>query len=150
MTDYQAHVDEELINDVTLYAMEAHKGTPRRFTGDPYFVHPLAVAESVWKYGTDYIVVALLHDVVEDTPITMKDLDRRFVDGFTEATYDAIDRITQRRDESNEKYHRRVKPNKISRIVKVADMLNNLRDFHMFGKEKQIRNITKQMLYLMM
>ena len=149
MKNYQSNVNKPLVDAVMLYIIAAHKGVPRRFTGDPYMVHPLTVAEAVWQYGTDYIIVALLHDVIEDTPITLDGLKQEFGDKLTESTYDAIDRISQRSNESNEKYFKRVKPNKLSRTVKVADMLHNLSDFHRFGKEVQIKKITKQMLFLM-
>ena len=42
MNSYQADVNEELVNEVRQYAIDAHKGTPRRFTGEPYIVHPLS------------------------------------------------------------------------------------------------------------
>ena len=63
------------------FAKEAHKDV-RRASGDPYITHSLAVAETVheWKLDNSSIAAALLHDVLEDTNITTKDIEKDFGD----------------------------------------------------------------------
>ena len=78
----RCHNNEELevINKAFEFANEAHKGVRRR-SGEPYILHPIAVAKIVvQEIGLGYksIVAALLHDVVEDTPVKMHDLIRIF------------------------------------------------------------------------
>ena len=61
------------------YAKEAHKNQ-KRASGEPYFIHPCAVAEILIDLGLDYatIAAALLHDVIEDTDSTADDIKREF------------------------------------------------------------------------
>ena len=128
-----------------MICVEAHWGTPRRFSSEPYCIHPITVSQYLKEYAIEYQIVGLLHDVVEDTDMT---LDRLRKIDFSEEIIEAIDAITQRGHESNEVYIKRCNKNKIARIVKVADMLHNLKDFHLFGKDNQIRQIKKQILYM--
>ena len=82
----------EIITKAYNLAYEAHKGTRRR-SGEPYIMHPLAVARIVSKevgLGSTSISAALLHDVVEDTDYSVEDLEMifgervaRIVDGLT-------------------------------------------------------------------
>ena len=70
--------DAKLIKKAFYTSVEAHKDMRRR-SGEPYIYHPLAVAQIVVEeigLGTTGIVAALLHDVVEDTPITVKDIEK--------------------------------------------------------------------------
>jgi (p)ppGpp synthase/HD superfamily hydrolase len=63
-----------LIFDALTFASEAHKGQVRKYTAEPYIVHPIEVAGIVRSVSTDkhMIAAALLHDVVEDTSVTNK------------------------------------------------------------------------------
>ena len=70
----------EIITKAFLLAKEAHKGARRR-SGEPYIMHPIAVARIVCKeigLGSTSICAALLHDVVEDTEYTVEDINRLF------------------------------------------------------------------------
>ena len=67
------------INDAYLLAREAHK-EQRRKSGEPYIMHPVAVAKIVaeeLRLGANPIIAAFLHDVVEDTPYTVEDIEQR-------------------------------------------------------------------------
>ncbi len=68
---YNAQVDEDLLNRAYVYAMQKH-GSQTRASGDPYFSHPLEVAGIVTNLKLDdaSVVVALLHDTIEDTSAT--------------------------------------------------------------------------------
>ena len=84
--------DKKLIRTAFNMAMDAHKEM-RRKSGEPYIFHPLAVAQIVAEeigLGTTAIVCALLHDIVEDTDVTLEDIEKIFgkkvtsiVDGLT-------------------------------------------------------------------
>ncbi|RLG70007.1 MAG: hypothetical protein DRO04_02520, partial [Candidatus Iainarchaeum archaeon] len=84
----------ELIKKAFYFAYEAHK-SQRRASGEPYFIHPLAVAKKLAEYGFDEEVVAagLLHDVIEDADVSKETLEKLFgkkiadlVDGVTKLT----------------------------------------------------------------
>ena len=76
--------DEDLqrIRDAYAFAAEAHKDQKRK-SGEPYIIHPIAVARIVaeeFELGANPVIAAFLHDVVEDTPVTIDDIRRRFGD----------------------------------------------------------------------
>ena len=88
---YDPDADEELINRAYVFAMKAH-GAQKRASGDPYFSHPVEVAYKLTNYKLDAstIVTALLHDTVEDTDVTLDEIEESFgkeirglVDGVT-------------------------------------------------------------------
>lgn len=89
--------------------------------GIPYVFHPVHVAEQMEDEETT--VVALLHDVVEDTRYTLKDLSNM---GFSEAIVNAIEVLTHDDDTSYEDYIRRVANNSIARRVKIEDLKHNM------------------------
>jgi len=88
---YDPNADEDLINRAYVFAMQAH-GSQKRASGDPYFSHPVEVAYKLTQYRLDAssIVTALLHDTVEDTDVTLDEIEAQFgkeirglVDGVT-------------------------------------------------------------------
>ena len=62
------------------FATKAHEGQTRKYTGEPYIVHPLAVMEIVKTvdHTEEMLMAAVLHDTVEDTDVTLQDIDREF------------------------------------------------------------------------
>ena len=88
--------------------------------GNPYYLHPIFVALNM--KDDDEKIVALLHDVVEDTEITLDDLRR---EGFPEYIIEAIDALT-RRGESYDFYIRKIKQNDLATAVKIGDLNHNL------------------------
>lgn len=101
-------------------ATEKHRGQVDK-GGAPYIRHPEAVARMLET--DDEKVVALLHDIVEDTDVTLGDLEPL---GFSKKQIDAIDALTKRRGESYESYLSRVRGNALARKVKVADITHNM------------------------
>ena len=89
--------------------------------GKPYINHPLRVSQLV-EGGGEEITAALLHDVVEDTPITLKDLEEM---GFSQRVVHAVDCVTQRRHEPRQDYLCRVKSDETAVRVKLADLAHN-------------------------
>jgi (p)ppGpp synthase/HD superfamily hydrolase len=104
------------------FALDAHRGQVDRY-GQPFIVHPLRLMLSLPLHDLDAQIVALLHDVVEDTPYTLDDLRQR---GYAEAIIEAVDCLTRRETETYEEFIQRIKPNALARRVKLADLRDNM------------------------
>lgn len=108
---------------LTIKAMEvafsAHFGQKDK-AGAPYIFHPFHIAENM--PDEDTTVIALLHDVIEDTDLTASDL-RKF--GFTPLQVEVVVAMSRKKDEQYFDYIQRVKENNYSRIVKLADLKHN-------------------------
>lgn len=101
-------------------AVLAHDGQTDK-TGAPYIFHPLRVAST---FSDEMLqVIAVLHDLVEDTDTTLSDLDAR----FPQAVVNAIEALTRRSEESYKEFIERVARNPNARLVKIADIRDNLR-----------------------
>ena len=101
-------------------AVEAHTGQVDK-VGQPYILHVLRVMSKVAT--PEEMMVAVLHDVVEDTDITINNL-REF--GFSDEVIDAVDVITKRDGDNYDNYLARVSANVIARQVKLADLEDNM------------------------
>jgi (p)ppGpp synthase/HD superfamily hydrolase len=88
--------------------------------GNPYILHPLRLM--LQASTEDEQIVALLHDIVEDTPLTLDDLRN---EGFEERIIEAIDCLTRRPDETYEQFIERIKGNDLARRVKILDLEDN-------------------------
>jgi len=144
---YMKESDIEKIREAYLFAAEAHKGQVRK-SGEPYIEHPVAVAEILVNMQMDVTsaVAALLHDVVEDTNVTLDDLRARFgetlamlVDGLTK-----LERIQFRskEEQQNENYRKMfVAMAQDIRVIliKLADRLHNMRTLKFQSEEAQRR-----------
>ena len=108
------------LNKAFEIASMAHKNQ-RDKGGTEYIAHPLAVSEMVGSI--DEKIVALLHDVVEDTYVTLEELTAF---GFGKDIIEAIDAISKKVGESTNDYMNRVKNNKLACSVKKADLLHNM------------------------
>ena len=73
-------ITEWSIRDVYTFAAKAHEGRTRKFSGDPYIVHPVRVALMATEHGLGHIQIAaaLLHDVVEDCDVSLDEITTRF------------------------------------------------------------------------
>ncbi len=119
---------ENLAKDINariamLTALTAHTGQKRKWeeSNKPYIVHPIRVA-STFEWGSDEWVVAILHDVVEDTEITLQHLAEL---GFRQHILDGIDSVTKRDGEAYFDFVNRSKKDPIGIQVKIADILDN-------------------------
>lgn len=101
-------------------ARRAHRGQLDK-TGEPYIRHSEYVARLM--SADNQRTVAFLHDVAEDTPLTLEDLRL----SFPEEIIDAVDAITRRKDQGETyfDYIRRCRKNEIARVVKIADIKHN-------------------------
>ncbi len=110
----------ELTKKAACLAFQAHFGQTDR-AGFPYIMHPIHVAEQMTTEDT--CVVALLHDVLEDTDVTAEDLRR---EGFTDAQIEAVKLITHAEGTDYMDYVRGIKKNEIAKTVKLADLAHNM------------------------
>ena len=110
------------IDKALAIAVDAHSGQRDR-GNTPYILHAIRVMMNVLCLGEAYAIVAVLHDVVEDSEVTLRDLDAL---GLSEEQLDALDRLTKRPGETRADNYQRVLLNPISRAVKIADTKDNL------------------------
>lgn len=89
-------------------------------SGVPYIFHPIAVAEPM--NTEEEVIVALLHDAIEDCGITKAEIAASFSDGIA----DAVEAITKIEGEAYDDYVARVKANEIARKVKISDLTHNM------------------------
>ncbi len=106
--------------EAILLAVQAHHGQ-KQINGQPYILHPLALMMNVET--EDEQMVAVLHDVVEDTAVSLDDLRQA---GFAAHIIDAVDHLTRRDGETYEAFIQRIKPNALARRVKLADLHHNM------------------------
>jgi len=107
------------IEDAIEVATEAHKGQKDK-NGQPYIYHPLRVMLAV---QSDFErMVAIMHDVVEDTNWTIEDVA---AENFSNEVVKAIKAITKKKNQSYEEYLEIVKADPIARTVKIADIRDN-------------------------
>jgi (p)ppGpp synthase/HD superfamily hydrolase len=108
------------LEDAISIAALAHKGQTDK-AGNPYLLHPLRM---MMRMKTEAeMMTAILHDVVEDSDWTFEGLREA---GFSEEVLTAIDRVTNREDESYAQFIERAKQNPIARQVKIADLEDNM------------------------
>jgi len=108
-----------LINKALSVAYDAHHGQTDK-SGVPYIYHPAFLASQMDT--EDEIITALLHDVVEDTPVTLEDLER---EGFPRAVLDALRLLTHTDGSEYMDYVRRIKTNPLASKIKLADLRHN-------------------------
>jgi (p)ppGpp synthase/HD superfamily hydrolase len=109
------------IEKALLIAARAHEGQKDK-EGLPYILHPLRAMMKV--QDEDAQIVAVLHDVIEDTAVTADDLRRA---GLSESIIAAVLCVTHRKDEPYADYVVRCKSNEVARQVKLADLEDNSR-----------------------
>ncbi|MBR1529141.1 MAG: bifunctional (p)ppGpp synthetase/guanosine-3',5'-bis(diphosphate) 3'-pyrophosphohydrolase [Oscillospiraceae bacterium] len=127
------------------FAAKAHEGQFRS-SGQPYIIHPLAVAELLLGLGmdTDTVCAALLHDVVEDTPVTDEQLRDLFgksvaalVDGVTKLTQIPVFRQDQKKAENILKMLLAMDEDVRVMIIKLCDRMHNMRTLQFRPENKQ-------------
>lgn len=146
----------EIITKAFNFANNAHKGARRR-SGEPYIMHPLAVARIVAKeigLGSTSICAALLHDVVEDTDYTVEDIANMFtpkiaqlVDGLTKISGGIFGEQASQQAESFRKLLLTMPDDIRVIIIKMADRLHNMRTLESMPQAKQFK-IAGETLYI--
>ncbi len=147
--------DWDFIKRAYFLAKEAHSGVRRR-SGEPYLLHPIAVAQIVIDeigLGVKSVVAALLHDVVEDTDYTVEDMEHIFgpkiasmVDGLTKIS-GVFNADTSEQAEYFRKVLLTLSDDVRVILIKIADRLHNMRTLQYMPLNKQIK-ITGETIYL--
>ncbi|EAS48605.1 GTP pyrophosphokinase, Guanosine-3',5'-bis(Diphosphate) 3'-pyrophosphohydrolase [Aurantimonas manganoxydans SI85-9A1] len=144
---YKPDLDEALLNRAYVYAMQKH-GAQKRASGDPYFSHPLEVAAILTEMHLDEatVAVALLHDTIEDTDATRKEIDQHFgpkigqlVEGLTKLK--RLDLVSKKaaQAENLRKLLLAIADDIRVLLVKLADRLHNMRTLGHMAPEKRAR-----------
>ncbi len=139
--------DKELIRTAFEMAVEAHKSM-RRKSGEPYILHPIAVSHICVDeigLGVRSSICALLHDTVEDTDITLEDIEREFgpeiariVDGLTKIS-NVIDANSSQQAENFKKILLTLTDDPRVILIKLSDRLHNMRTLDSMKREKQLK-----------
>ena len=146
----------EMVEKAFRFAKEAHKGA-RRHSGEPYILHPIAVAKIVISelgLGSTSICAALLHDVVEDTDYTHEDIKSAFgekiasiVEGLTKISGGIFDARSSVQAENFRKLLLSMSTDVRVVLIKMADRLHNMRTLGFMRPEKQLK-ICGETLYV--
>ena len=147
--------DKALIRTAFEMAADAHK-TMRRKSGEPYILHPIAVAKICVEeigLGVRSTICALLHDTVEDTDITLEDIEREFgneiariVDGLTKIS-NVIDVNASQQAENFKKILLTLTDDPRVILIKLSDRLHNMRTLDSMKREKQLK-ISSETVYV--
>ena len=139
--------DDSVLVKAYEYAKEAH-ANQKRASGEPYFIHPCAVADILMELGLDgaTIAAALLHDVIEDTSSTADDIRKEFGDEILElvGSVTKLEKIEFKSvEEANAENFRKIfvamaKDVRVI-IIKLADRLHNMRSLNFLSAERQQR-----------
>ena len=113
-------ITEDLYNTALRLAIRAHEGQ-RDKGGRDYVTHPIRVAARCRSLQAK--TVALLHDTLEDTSVTVDELREQ---GFPDEIVEAVQAITKRKGESYESFVKRLSGNALAREVKIADLEDNM------------------------
>jgi GTP pyrophosphokinase len=147
--------DKDLIRRAFEMAVDAHK-TMRRKSGEPFILHPLAVAQICVEeigLGVRSTICSLLHDTVEDTDISLEDVEREFgneisriVDGLTKIS-NVIDVNASKQAENFKKILLTLTDDPRVILIKLADRLHNMRTLDSVKRENQLK-ISSETVYV--
>ncbi len=150
---YYPDADLDLIRAAYIYSAQVHRGQTRR-SGEPYLVHPVAVALLLTQMKLDEASIAtgLLHDTVEDTFATLEDIERFFgkeiavlVDGVTKISKIEFQSKEERQAENFRKMILAMSQDIRVLLVKLGDRLHNMRTLASMPSANQIRTATETM-----
>lgn len=142
---YASGCDFDKLNKAYRFAKDAHEGQFRN-SGEPYIIHPLEVAGVVaeMELDCDALIGALLHDVVEDTEVTIQDIEREFganvaliVDGVTKLSKIHYTSKEEQQIENYRKMFLAMAKDVRVILIKLADRLHNMRTLKAMREDKQ-------------
>ena len=128
----------QLLEKAIRIAVNAHANQFDK-AGAPYILHPIRVMNGVKKVLEK--IVGVLHDVVEDTNITIEDLEK---EGFPIEALEAIDALTRRIGETYTDFILRIKENEIARKIKIVDLRDNSDLFRLHEIEEKHLSLIKR------
>lgn len=124
-------MESEGVKRAIEFATEAHGSQKRKYTGDPYIVHPIEVANILAQRGfsEDVVIAAILHDVVEDTPVTNAEIAKEF--GSKVASLVAMVTDVSRPTDGNRRARKELDRQHLAgasnegKSIKLADLISN-------------------------
>lgn len=138
----------------TTLATVAHSKQVRKYNGEPYVLHPLRVAVMVCStpdWTEDMFIAAILHDVVEDTPVTLEEIRQQFgenvariVDGLTNKIPKSVPRAERKKLEAE----RLSRESHDVQVVKLCDRLDNVSELDTIGDEQFTRTYAEETKHL--
>src|SRR6188474_3690185 len=147
--------DKDLLRTAFEMSVDAHK-TMRRKSGEPYILHPLSVSRICVEeigLGVRSTICALLHDTVEDTDLTLEDIEREFgseiariIDGLTKIS-NVVDSNSTQQAENFKKILLTLTDDPRVILIKLADRLHNMRTLESMKQEKQLK-IASETVYV--
>ncbi len=150
--DYYPDADVDIIDRAYIYSAKVHAGQ-LRLSGEPYLSHPLEVADILadMKLDTVSIACGLLHDVVEDTPVTIEDIQDQFgqdvakiISGVTKISSLSFDNYRERQAENMRKMILAMADDIRVILIKLADRLHNIRTLNYHTSEKKKKAIAQE------
>jgi len=143
-------LDFALINKAIYWAKKYH-GDQKRKSGEPYYSHPLEVAYMIseHKLKTDVIVASILHDIVEDTEVTVG----MIFDNFSWRIAEMVDRLTRDRPDGTKLSIKEIldrayrSEDEEVLIIKLFDRLHNVQTLDAMKPDKKIQTIEETLLY---
>lgn len=140
----QNDLDFDLINKAIYWAKKYHAGQFRK-SGEPFYSHPLEVASMISQYNltTDVITASILHDIIEDTEITIEML----IEAFGERIAEMVDRLTRDRPDGSELSVEKIVSNAYEigdrevLLIKIIDRIHNLSTTSHLQEKKIIKQI---------
>ena len=145
VASYTPNLDTKRLFDAFTYADSAHHGQLRK-SGEPYIIHPIAVAEIVadLELDTDSVIAALLHDCIEDTETTHQEISKRFgepvatlVEGVTKLTKMQYVTKEEEQMENLRKMFMAMAQDIRVILIKICDRLHNMRTMQYQSPKKQ-------------
>ena len=144
--------DQDKLRRAYAFCMQAH-GSQLRASGDPYYTHPLAVAEILAELKLDLstVITGLLHDTVEDTLVTLADIEKEFgsdvanlVDGVTKLSQLQLQSEHTKQAENLRKLVLAMSTDIRVLIVKLADRLHNMRTLHHVSSDEKRKRVARE------
>lgn len=151
---YNPNTNEDLVNKAYVFSMKVH-GQQLRESGDPYFYHPLEVANILADMRLDhnYIITALLHDTIEDTLTTYEEIEHLFgceiaklVNGVTKLSQLELQSSSSPQAENFRKLFLAMSDDLRILLVKLADRVHNMRTLHFVKDPKKRLRIARETL----
>ena len=142
LLDTNGVLDSGLINKAIYFAKKYHDGQLRK-SGEPFYSHPLEVAYMISDYNlkTDVIAASILHDVVEDTEVTIN----MILETFGQRVAEMVNRLTRDRPDGTKLSVKEIirmaykNGDKEVLLIKIFDRLHNLQNIHFLTADKQIK-----------
>ncbi len=151
--NYNPKTNADKIAEAYQFGLDMHEGQVRH-SGEPYFSHPVEVAAILTEQRLDdaTIITALLHDTIEDTKTSYKEVEKRFggeiamlVDGVTKLTNLQLSSLETKQAENFRKLFMAMSKDLRVILVKLADRLHNMRTIKAMRSEKQIQKARETM-----